>query len=85
VITNIEDLARWDEVFYKDKIGGKGFSDLLLTQGRLNSGEILRYAFGLEIYEYKGHKVIEHGLPTSGVPHQLGPRYSSCRQHCLPT
>jgi CubicO group peptidase (beta-lactamase class C family) len=61
VITNIEDLARWDEVFYKDQIGGKGFSDLLLTQGRLNSGETLRYAFGLEIYEYKGHKVIEHG------------------------
>ncbi len=61
VITNIEDLARWDEVFYKDQIGGKEFRDLLLTQGRLNSGEILRYAFGLEIYEYKGHKLIEHG------------------------
>jgi CubicO group peptidase (beta-lactamase class C family) len=42
VITNIEDLARWDEVFYKDQIGGKEFRDLLLTQGRLNSGEILR-------------------------------------------
>jgi len=33
LITNIEDLSRWDNVFYGDRIGGNGFHDLLLTQG----------------------------------------------------
>jgi hypothetical protein len=47
LITNIDDLARWDEIFYSDKIGGKGFGDLLLTKGRLNLAKPYATRLGL--------------------------------------
>jgi hypothetical protein len=61
IITTLDDLARWDRVFYTGLPSASGLSSLLVNQGRLNNGSELRYAFGLDVYAYKGHRVVEHG------------------------
>lgn len=63
VFTTVEDLYKWDQNFYDNKLGGKGreFIKQILNPGTLNNGEKLDYAFGLLIGDYKGLKIISHG------------------------
>ena len=60
LLTTVEDLAKWDQNFYDNKVGGDGFSQQMLTHTKLNNGEDVSYAFGLENGEYKGLKVVAH-------------------------
>ena len=60
VYTTVRDLYLWDQAFYSNALG-KDLMDMLHTQGVLNSGKKIDYAFGLVIREYKGLKVVEHG------------------------
>jgi CubicO group peptidase (beta-lactamase class C family) len=60
LLTTVEDLAKWDQNFYDNKIGGEGFSRQMLTVTKLNSGEEIGYAFGLYTGEYKGLKYVWH-------------------------
>jgi CubicO group peptidase (beta-lactamase class C family) len=60
VYTTVRDLYLWDQAFYTNALG-KDLMDMLQTQGVLNSGKKIDYAFGLVISEYKGLKVVEHG------------------------
>lgn len=66
LFTSVEDLFLWDQNFYHHKVGGQKLHDLMHTQGTLNSGEILDYAFALDIGEYKGLRVVEHGGALGG-------------------
>jgi CubicO group peptidase (beta-lactamase class C family) len=61
LLTTVEDLARWDQNFYDDKVGGEGFSRQMLTGTKLNNGEEITYAFGLDTGVYKGLKTVAHG------------------------
>lgn len=61
LLTTIEDLAKWDQNFYDNKVGGEGFSQQMLTRTKLNNGEEISYAFGLGNEEYKGLKAVAHG------------------------
>ena len=72
VFTTIEDFLKWDQNFYKNKLG-KGTQDLLetmLTKGKLNSGKEISYAFGLRIDNYRGLKTISHGGSAVGYQAQ---------------
>jgi CubicO group peptidase (beta-lactamase class C family) len=60
VYTTVRDLYLWDQAFYTNALG-KDLMDMLHTQGVLNSGKKIDYAFGLVVTEYKGLKVVEHG------------------------
>lgn len=65
--TSVEDLFLWDQNFYNNKLGGG--PDLIseqLSTGKLNDGEKVNYAFGLQIGKYKGLKTIGHGGGFSG-------------------
>ena len=64
--STVEDLARWDRNFYKDRVGRPGLVDQLQERGRLNNGEQLNYAFGLWVDEYRGLRVVEHGGEGDG-------------------
>lgn len=60
--SSVEDLFLWDHNFYANKLGGG--PDLIseeLSPGVLNNGEQLDYAFGLQVGESRGLKVIGHG------------------------
>ena len=61
LLTSVEDLAKWDQNFYDNKIGGEGFSPQMLTRTKLNNGEEIPYAFGLGNEIYKGLKAVAHG------------------------
>lgn len=64
--TTVRDLARWDAEFYDQTVGGRGFTDLLLTQGILNDGEVLPYAFALRHGEHRGEPTIGHSGSMMG-------------------
>ena len=73
LLTTVEDLFLWDQNFYHNKLGD-GTSALLTeiqTPGRLNSGKQLTYAFGLEISEYRGLKMVNHAGASFGYRAQL--------------
>jgi CubicO group peptidase (beta-lactamase class C family) len=60
VFTTVEDLFLWDQAFYNFKLG-KELMDLIQTTGRLNNGEEMTYAFGLDVDEYRGLRRVSHG------------------------
>jgi len=73
VFTTIEDFLKWDQNFYKNKLG-KGTQELIrtmLTKGKLNNGEELSYGFGLRIDNYRGLKTISHGGSAVGYQAQF--------------
>ncbi len=60
--STVEDLFRWDQNFYNNRLGGG--PDLIkrqLSTGKRNNGEDVGYAFGLNVGEYRELKVIGHG------------------------
>jgi CubicO group peptidase (beta-lactamase class C family) len=66
LFTSVEDLFLWDQNFYHHRVGGKAVMDLMHTQGVLNDGTKLDYAFGLIVGEYRGLRVVEHGGSLGG-------------------
>jgi CubicO group peptidase (beta-lactamase class C family) len=72
VFTTIEDFLKWDQNFYKNKLG-QGTQELIstmLTKGRLDDGEELPYGLGLRIDHYRGLKTISHGGSAVGYQAQ---------------
>ncbi|HEX4683460.1 MAG TPA: serine hydrolase domain-containing protein [Gemmatimonadaceae bacterium] len=66
LMTTVEDLQKWDENFYTGTVGGPAFLARQLQQGVLNDGTRLAYAFGLEVGEYRGLRLVEHSGSTGG-------------------
>ena len=60
VFTSIEDMLRWDNAFYDSPAWSSDLIDMTLTQGQLNDGSELAYAFGLGIGEHRGLRTISH-------------------------
>ncbi len=73
LLTTVEDLFLWDQNFYANKLGGGGqkLIERMLTRGRLNNGEELDYAFGLELEEYRGLQVVKHSGSAAGYRSQI--------------
>ncbi len=61
IYTTVEDIKKWDDEFYNQKILNASSWKIMTTQGVLNNGETLTYANGLEIKKHKGLKTIDHG------------------------
>ena len=66
VMTTIVDLQKWDENFYTGKVGGAGFLERQLQQGKLTNGTTLTYAFGLTVTQYRGLPMVEHSGSSGG-------------------
>jgi len=65
--TTIKDLSLWQSNFLNNKlVFGNDLITLLLTQGKLNSGKMIDYAFGIETGNYNGMKCISHTGFISG-------------------
>jgi CubicO group peptidase (beta-lactamase class C family) len=61
LFTTVEDLARWNPAALDVPLHAPGLSALLVSPGRLASGEPLTYAMGLNFDEYRGLPVLRHG------------------------
>jgi CubicO group peptidase (beta-lactamase class C family) len=72
LLTTVEDLASWDENFYRRRVGGKSALDQMLRPGKLNNGEAARYGvglgygLGLVIGRYRGLKIVGHSGSDRG-------------------
>jgi len=73
LLTHVEDLSRWDRNFYENVLG-KGDSELIenmLTSCQLGSGESIACAFGLELEQYRGLKVVRHSGGAAGYDTEM--------------
>lgn len=61
LITSVEDLGLWSQNFNKKTIGNDTIFNKMKEKSKLNNGEILSYALGQEVKNYKGLNVIFHG------------------------
>lgn len=66
LMTTVEDLALWDENFYKPRVGGPDLIKQMLERGKLNNGEQLDYASGLVIGTYRGLHTVDHNGGDAG-------------------
>lgn len=68
IYSNVEDLFKWDQNYYENKIGRQGqkLIDQMLTNGRYQDGTEVDYAFGLEKRVYKGLSAFGHGGALGG-------------------
>jgi CubicO group peptidase (beta-lactamase class C family) len=64
--TSIPDLQKWDENFYTGRVGGQDVLKRLQTRGTLNEGKTLAYAWGLQLGDYRGLPIVEHGGSLGG-------------------
>jgi CubicO group peptidase (beta-lactamase class C family) len=71
--TTVEDLLKWDNNFYDNKLGtrGQAFIQDMLTKGKLANGKETHYAFGLGRGTHRGLAVVEHGGAFIGYRAQL--------------
>jgi len=66
VLTSVDDMLRWDGLFYEPMVGGQDLLDRLHTQGLLNNGDTIDYALGLSVDEYRGLPRVQHGGAWAG-------------------
>ena len=68
VFTTVEDFFKWDQNFYDNKLGDgtQNLIDIMTTRGKLNNGEEIPYALGLNINKYGGLRTIGHGGSAVG-------------------
>jgi CubicO group peptidase (beta-lactamase class C family) len=64
--TTVEDLSLWTMNFESPIIGDSSVFNKMREKSKLNNGEIISYALGQEVREYKGLEVIFHGGGDAG-------------------
>jgi CubicO group peptidase (beta-lactamase class C family) len=71
LMSSVDDLLRWDQNFYDDKLADGSVTKELQVRGRLNSGKEIDYALGLQISDYRGLPTVEHGGNLFGYNTEL--------------
>jgi CubicO group peptidase (beta-lactamase class C family) len=66
VYSSVEDLFKWDQALYGEKLVRTSSLDEAFTPARLNDGRATRYGFGWEIGEYRGLRTVRHSGHTVG-------------------
>ncbi len=66
IYSTVEDLAKWDQNLYENKIGSQSLLDTLKTDGKLNDGSSAEYAFAVKNGNYRGLKTLGHSGALAG-------------------
>jgi CubicO group peptidase (beta-lactamase class C family) len=66
LFTTVEDLAKWLLNFESQHIGSQTVMDQMHTKGILNDGNVINYAFALNIREHKGLRTVSHSGSDAG-------------------
>ena len=66
LFTTVEDEAKWLMNYENGKVGGKELLQKMYSQGILNNGKKLTYAFAINMGDYNGWKEIGHGGGDAG-------------------
>lgn len=60
LMTTVDDLLKWDNNFYSNRLGKGALLKELETPGVLNSGKHTMYGMGLMLENYRGLPIVEH-------------------------
>ncbi len=71
LMSDVGDLALWDNNFYSGRVGGHALAADLQTPGKLNDGKTVNYGLGLWLSSYRGVKTVEHSGGTFGYRSEL--------------
>ncbi len=66
IYTSVEDMYKWDQSLYTEKILPKKLIEKSFTRGILNNGEKIDYGFGWHLKTYKNHEIVYHTGSTIG-------------------
>ncbi len=66
LFTTVDDLAKWATNFDDHAVGGTAVIERMQTQGVLNNGDTIDYAYGLVVGKYRGQRTISHGGSWAG-------------------
>lgn len=61
LISNVDDLALWDQALANGRLLKKESLDRMFTPVKLNSGQTTKYAYGWAVWDFQGTRIIEHG------------------------
>lgn len=61
LMSSVDDLLLWDRNFYDNRLGKGTLLKEMQTRGTLASGKQIDYALGLDIGNYRGLPIVEHG------------------------
>jgi CubicO group peptidase (beta-lactamase class C family) len=66
IYSSVNDLFKWDQALYTEKLVKSETLNKAFTPGELNDGRKTNYGFGWRIDEYKGHYRVHHTGQTCG-------------------
>ncbi len=71
VYSTVEDLFRWDQNLYDNRLGNGRFLEIMHTRGRLRDGTLCKYAFGMDMGQFcpdnwRGEPIFAHGGSNAG-------------------
>ena len=69
--STLGDLTKWLNNFREPVLGGQEAINQMQVNGVLNNGEEIRYALGINVFEYRGVKIINHGGSIGGYRSDL--------------
>lgn len=78
IYSSVEDLLKWDQALYTEKLVNKTTLDLAFTAGLLPEGKSLEYGFGWRIDQYHNQPRLWHTGSTSGFRNVIQ-RYPEAR------
>src|SRR5262249_58505319 len=71
LMSTVDDLLFWDRNFYANRLGKGTLVQQLQTPGVLNNGNQISYALGLDLGNYRGLPIVEHGGALFGYRTEL--------------
>ena len=66
IYSNVEDLFKWDEALYANKILADNLRNESMTRTVLNNGEKIDYGYGWHLKTYKENEIVYHTGSTQG-------------------
>ena len=66
LLTTATDLLKWARNFENPVVGKEAFVDQMAVRGKLNSGELIDYAFGQTYGTHRGQNTLSHGGGDAG-------------------
>lgn len=72
VNTSIEDLFKWDQALYADRLVSQATPEKAFTPGKLNNGSATNYGFGWTIGDADGRRIVQHNGAWVGFRTYIG-------------
>lgn len=66
IYSSVEDLFKWDQALYTEKLVKQETLAAAFTPGVLSDGKVLDYGFGWQLGQFNGRRRVMHTGSTSG-------------------